>query len=48
MSGLGVDVAFTLGGFGQPVKVAPPAHALPFKKLTNGLSGLTSGAGIGL
>ena len=48
VSGLGIDVAFTLGGFNQPVKVTPPAHAQPIKKLTNGLSGLSSGAGIGL
>ena len=48
VSGLGVDVAYTLGGFGQPVKVVPPAHALPLKKLANGLSALSAGTGIGL
>ena len=48
VSGLGIDVTFALGNVGQPVKVIPPAHALPLKKLTNSLSGLTSGAGIGL
>ena len=48
VSGLGIDVAFTLGNLGQPVKVIPPAHAQPLKKLTNGLSALTSGAGVGL
>ncbi len=48
VSGLGVDMAFTLGGFGQPVKVVPPAHALPLKKLTSGLSALSAGTGIGL
>jgi hypothetical protein len=48
VNGLGVDIAYTLGGFGQPVKVTPPAHAQPLKKLTNGLSGLSAGTGVGL
>jgi hypothetical protein len=48
VSGLGIDIAYTLGSFGRPVKVTPPAHAQPLKKLANGLSGLTSGGGIGL
>ena len=48
VSGLGIDATFTLSGLGEPVKVTPPAHAQPLKKLTNSLSGLTSGAGIGL
>lgn len=42
-------VAVGLGGFGETVSVTPPAKALPFKQLTNGLfnmapSGLGSGA----
>jgi hypothetical protein len=48
VSGLGIDVAYTLGNLGQPVTVTPPAHALPLKALTSGLSSLTSGAGAGL
>ena len=48
VSGMGLNVTFVLGGFNQPVKVVPPAHAQPLKKLTNGLSGLSAGTGVGL
>ena len=48
VSGLGINVTFTLGGFNQPFKVTPPAHAQPIEKLTKGLSGLSSGAGVGV
>ena len=54
VSGLGIGVSYTLSGLNEPVKVAPPAHALPLKKLLSGLSLLapgltgTSGSAIGL
>jgi hypothetical protein len=52
VSGVGVGVSYTLSGLNEPVKVAPPAHALPLKNLTNGLSllapGLTGTGSIGL
>jgi len=47
-TGASLDITFVLGGFNQPVTVTPPAHALPLKKLTNGLSGLSTGTGVGL
>jgi hypothetical protein len=52
VSGLGIGVSYTLSGLNEPVKVVPPAHALPLKKLTSGLSllapGLTGTGSIGL
>ena len=52
VSGLGIAVSYTLSGFNEPVKVVPPAHALPLKKLMSGLSllapGLTGGGSVGL
>ena len=52
VSGLGIGVSYTLSGFNEPVKVVAPAHALPLKKLTSGLSalapGLTGGGSVGL
>ena len=52
VSGLGIGVSYTLSGFNEPVKVVPPPHALPLKKLMSGLSllapGLTGGGSIGL
>jgi len=46
--GLGVHATLTLGGFNQPVKVVAPAHARPLKQLTDGLSALGVGSGVGL
>jgi hypothetical protein len=48
VSGLGIDIGYSLSHFGAPVKVTPPKHALPLKSLTNSLSPLASGAGVGL
>ena len=52
VSGLGIGVSYTLSGLNEPVKVVPPAHALPLKKLMSGLSllapGLTGTGSIGL
>jgi len=47
-TGVGVHAVLTLGGFNEPVRVAAPAHAKPLKQLTNGLSGLSVGSGVGL
>jgi hypothetical protein len=47
-TGLGVHATLTLGGYNQPVTVVPPLHAKPLKQLTNGLSGLSVGSGVGL
>lgn len=52
VSGLGIGVNYTLSGLNEPVKVVPPTHALPLKKLMSGLSllapGLTGTGSIGL
>ena len=52
VSGLGIGVNYTLSGLNKPVKVVAPAHALPLKKLTSGLSalapGLTGSGSVGL
>ena len=48
VSGLGIDIGYSLSHFGEPVKVTPPKHALPLKSLTNGLSPLALGAGVGV
>ena len=34
VSGVGIGVSYTLSALNEPVKVVPPAHALPLKKLT--------------
>ena len=47
-TGLAVHATVGLRGFDEPVKVVSPAHARPFKQLTNGLSGLSVGSGVGL
>ena len=47
-TGLGVRATLALSGYNQPVKVVPPIGAKPLKQLTNGLSGLSAGSGIGL
>ena len=48
VSGLGIDIGYSLSHFGEPVKVTPPKRALPLKSLTNGLSPLALGAGVGV
>jgi hypothetical protein len=52
VSGVGIGVTYTLSALNEPVKVVPPAHALPLKKLTSGLSllapGLSGTGSIGL
>jgi hypothetical protein len=47
-TGLGVHATLALSGYNQPVKVVPPVGAKPLKQLTNGLSGLSAGSGVGL
>ena len=51
LKGATVDMTLALSAFNEPVTVTPPAHALPFKQLTNGLfnmvpSGLGGATGI--
>jgi len=45
---LTIHVVYGLSGFGQPVKVVAPRHALPFKRLSKGLSALGVAGAAGL
>jgi hypothetical protein len=47
-SGFAFHVTYQLSGFGEPVKVAAPSHALPFKQLSKGLSALGAASATGL
>jgi len=46
--GLTLHVLYRLSGFGQPVRVVAPKHALPFKQLSKGLSALGAAGAVGL
>jgi hypothetical protein len=47
-TGFTIHVVYQLSGFGQPVKVVAPRHALPFKQLSKGLSALGAAGAAGL
>ncbi len=47
-SGFSIHVVYGLSGFGAPVKVVAPRHALPFKQLSKGLSALGAASAAGL
>ena len=46
--GFTIHVVYQLSGFGQPVKVVAPKHALPFKQLSKGFSKLSPMGAAGL